>query len=93
MNIQLPVVPAPSHVVDWTGRFAAIVATVGLRAVRPEHEPLIEQARLDALQRIESGIAESLQRGGSAPEAAAFLAFHFVDRCVAIASSSRAPRA
>ena len=92
MTIQLPVDPAPSAVVDWTSRYAAILATVCMRAVRPEHEAMVEQARLDALQRIELGIAESLQHGGSHPEAAAFLAFQFVDRCVAIASSNQAAR-
>lgn len=93
MTIQLPVDPAPSAVVDWTSRYAAILATVRMRAVRPEHEPMVEQARLDALQRIELGIAESLQRGGSHPEAAAYQAFAYVSRCVAIASSSLAARA
>ena len=80
--------PAPSHIVDWTERYACIAATVAMHAKNPEHQPMVEEARLDALHRIEAGIAESLQRGGTPPQAAAYLAFQFVDRCVAIASSA-----
>ena len=88
MSIQLPVDPAPSHTVDWTERYACIVATVAMKAKLPEDESLVEEARLDALHRIELGIAESLQRGGTHPQAAAYLAFQFVDRCVAVCSSA-----
>ena len=88
MNTQLPVDPAPSQVVDWAERFSSIAATVAMKAKLPEDESLVEEARLDALHRIELGIAESLQRGGTHPQAAAYLAFQFVDRCVAVCSSA-----
>ena len=84
---------APHTMVDWTERFACIAAAVSMRATLPEHEAIVEHARLDALQRIEDGIAERLVLGGAHPEAAAYQAFSYVSRCVAIASSSLAARA
>jgi phage gp37-like protein len=81
--------PAANHTVDWTARYKLIAAAVALHAERPEHEEYIEDARLDALHRIELGIADSLQRGGTHPDAAAYLAFAFVDRSVAIATCAQ----
>ncbi len=90
--IELPIepanTPAPSHLIDWTSRYACIVAACALRAKRAQDEPLVEEARLDALQRIEAGIIDGLVRGGTHPESAAFLAFAYVSRCVALATSA-----
>jgi hypothetical protein len=89
--IELPIGPASTpapYTVNWSERYSCIAAVCAMKAKHAEHRGYVEDARLDALHRIEMGIAESLQRGGTHPQAAAFLAFQFVDRAVAVASSA-----
>ena len=88
MTIQLPVDPAPTHVVDYTERAACIAAVVAMQPTHPRVQGHVEQARLDALQRIEEGIALSLTRGGMSREAAASSALVFVGQCVSYYSAA-----
>lgn len=68
--------------IDYTARAETIRGVLAMRPASQSLRGIVQAAQLRMLDRIETGLAESLVRGGVSKDAAAHSAFLFVRGCV-----------